>query len=72
MELDLPKPIVISTLINRKYQKVEYEGIPIICYTCGKVGHLKDKCLLNKEKPQQGDRLIRHLVTLLLLLLLPM
>ncbi|KAK8661593.1 hypothetical protein V6N13_091191 [Hibiscus sabdariffa] len=26
-------------------QKIEYEGLPTICYHCGKYGHLEERCL---------------------------
>ncbi|PKU81290.1 hypothetical protein MA16_Dca027369 [Dendrobium catenatum] len=29
---------------GRFYQKVEYEGIGMLCYGCGKVGHWKEFC----------------------------
>lgn len=41
IEIDMSKPLTGIIIINGKAQKVEYEGILIVCYQCGKVGHLK-------------------------------
>lgn len=53
VELDLAKPIVNTIIINGKAQKIEHEGIPILCYPCGKVGHLKEKCPVKMEEIAQ-------------------
>lgn len=44
VEIDMSKLLIGVIVINGKAQNVEYEGIPIVCYQCGKVGHLKEKC----------------------------
>lgn len=36
--------IWIDGLNGRFYQKVEYEGIGLLCYDCGRVGHRRDVC----------------------------
>ncbi|XP_020673098.2 uncharacterized protein LOC110092773 [Dendrobium catenatum] len=36
--------IWIEGLNGRFYQKVEYEGIGLLCYGCGRVGHRRDVC----------------------------
>ena len=30
--------------IGKQLQRVEYEGLSLICFLCGKVGHWKDSC----------------------------
>lgn len=30
--------------IDGKKKNIVYEGLPSICYVCGKVGHIKEKC----------------------------
>lgn len=52
IEIDMAKPLIGLIIINVKAQKVEYEGIPSVCYKCGKVGHLKEKCLENSQEKQ--------------------
>ncbi|KAE8717060.1 hypothetical protein F3Y22_tig00110065pilonHSYRG00307 [Hibiscus syriacus] len=40
----LDKPLVPDILIDGRYQLVEYEGLPTICYAYGKFGHAKEGC----------------------------
>ncbi|XP_028802559.1 uncharacterized protein LOC114757642 [Neltuma alba] len=44
VELDLKKPLLPVILVNRKEKKVEYEGIHLICFACGRYGHDKNHC----------------------------
>ncbi|XP_061374737.1 uncharacterized protein LOC133316952 [Gastrolobium bilobum] len=39
LELDLSQPLKAEHMIEGRYKKVEYEGLHLICYTCGKYGH---------------------------------
>ncbi|KAI0493943.1 hypothetical protein KFK09_024072 [Dendrobium nobile] len=49
----LPKGIWANGLEGRFFQPIEYEGIPLICLKCGKVGHKaevrKEVCALPKQ-----------------------
>ncbi|KAL4384688.1 hypothetical protein GQ457_15G003010 [Hibiscus cannabinus] len=45
--VDLKKPLIPSIVIDNFRQKIEYEGLPIICYGCGCYGHTEDACKLN-------------------------
>ncbi|KAL4367762.1 hypothetical protein GQ457_05G027470 [Hibiscus cannabinus] len=49
--VDLSKPLVSSIIIDGKRQKIEYEGLPMICYHCGRYGHLEERCLAPVEEP---------------------
>lgn len=42
--ITLDKPLVSQFLLDGRIQKVEYESLPNICFTCGKYGHNKDLC----------------------------
>ncbi|KAL4279462.1 hypothetical protein GQ457_03G024230 [Hibiscus cannabinus] len=42
--VDLNKPLVSGIVIDGMRQDIEYEGLPSICFTCGKYGHLKEFC----------------------------
>lgn len=42
--VDMPKPLIPFLGIDGKKQVIVYEGLPSICYTCGKVGHIKENC----------------------------
>ncbi|KAL4333752.1 hypothetical protein GQ457_07G002590 [Hibiscus cannabinus] len=42
--VDLNKPLVSGILLDGVFQKVEYKGLPTICYSCGCYGHTYDAC----------------------------
>ncbi|XP_055960701.1 uncharacterized protein LOC126667366 [Mercurialis annua] len=44
INLDLTKPLFSRIMIDGHIQKVEYEGLPIICFDCGQYGHRKNLC----------------------------
>ncbi|KAL4387714.1 hypothetical protein GQ457_09G012610 [Hibiscus cannabinus] len=46
----LSKPLIPSVLIDGISQKIEYEGLPIICYSCGCYGHTTEVCKPHVEK----------------------
>ncbi|CAI9100910.1 OLC1v1038100C1 [Oldenlandia corymbosa var. corymbosa] len=39
VELNLNEPLTPSFQIEDRWQVVDYEGLPVICYNCGCVGH---------------------------------
>ncbi|CAI0547351.1 unnamed protein product [Linum tenue] len=60
VEVDLSKPLVPRIRLDGKWQKVEFENIPVVCFECGKVGHTKIICpTIYKDRPIAGvqDRL---------------
>ncbi|KAL4384625.1 hypothetical protein GQ457_15G012350 [Hibiscus cannabinus] len=42
--VDLHKPLVSGIIIDGYRQDIEYEGLPVICYKCGKFGHVQEAC----------------------------
>lgn len=44
IEVDLTKPLTAQFWLDGRWHSVEYEGLHIICFSCGKYGHLIDKC----------------------------
>ncbi|KAL4346268.1 hypothetical protein GQ457_17G013020 [Hibiscus cannabinus] len=42
--VDLNKPLVSGIVIDGHMQDIEYEGLPAICYKCGRFGHSQDDC----------------------------
>ncbi|KAL4352985.1 hypothetical protein GQ457_06G016350 [Hibiscus cannabinus] len=42
--VDLKKPLLSGIIIDRKRQDIEYEGLPSICFKCGKYGQMKESC----------------------------
>ncbi|MCI03214.1 hypothetical protein A2U01_0024249, partial [Trifolium medium] len=54
VQVDLTKPLLaMFTIKGRKY-KVEYEGLHLLCLTCGKFGHYKEGC------PERGKAIVDH------------
>ena len=43
-QIDINKPLINTILIGRFEQSVQYEGIQRLCFSCGRVGHLKEAC----------------------------
>lgn len=44
VELDLTKPLEAFVQINQEWYNIEYEGLPDICYLCGRYGHKREHC----------------------------
>ncbi|KAI7993248.1 hypothetical protein LOK49_LG11G01583 [Camellia lanceoleosa] len=44
VEMDLRKPLISHLTIGRYHYVVEYEHLHTLCFSCGRVGHRKDKC----------------------------
>ncbi|KAH1122282.1 hypothetical protein J1N35_005442 [Gossypium stocksii] len=42
--VNLEKPLTSQVLINSRIQRVEFEAIPAVCFSCGRFGHLKNVC----------------------------
>ncbi|KAK8361679.1 hypothetical protein V6Z12_A03G054100 [Gossypium hirsutum] len=43
--INLDMPLVSQVLVDGAVQRVEYEALPMVCFNCGKYGHVKDLCL---------------------------
>lgn len=54
VEIDLAKPLLSKFWLKGKIWRIQYEGIKMICYKCGKLGHTEEKCALNKENEPIG------------------
>ncbi|CAL1362247.1 unnamed protein product [Linum trigynum] len=44
VEVDLSKPLVPRIFLDGKWQMVEYENLPVVCFECGKIGHNATSC----------------------------
>ncbi|MFQ6667999.1 hypothetical protein Gotur_033834 [Gossypium turneri] len=42
--VNLEKPLTSKILINGYLQKIEYENLPVICFSCGRYGYSKENC----------------------------
>ncbi|KAL4297736.1 hypothetical protein GQ457_12G008990 [Hibiscus cannabinus] len=49
--VDLSKPLVSDIIIDGRRQDIEYEGLPTICFKCGKYGHAKEVCGVTEPAP---------------------
>lgn len=47
VEVDHAKPLVPFITVLGRHQRVEYEGLHLICFGCGKYGHQADNCPLS-------------------------
>ena len=48
--VNLNKPLVSRFKIDNQIQKVEYEDLPTICYSCGRFGHMVKSCMFFQEE----------------------
>lgn len=44
VEVDLSAPLLPSVTLSDEEQKVEYEGVHLICFKCGRYGHRVENC----------------------------
>lgn len=56
IEVDLTKPFTPFIWIDQELQAVEYEGLHLICFGCGKYGHSLDSCPQSRPDAGNGDR----------------
>lgn len=47
MELDLSKPLLSKFWLKGRIWKIQYEGLKMICFHCGKFGHSEENCSTN-------------------------
>jgi len=55
VEVDLTKLLLSRFRLNGKIWTIQYEGLKMICFTCGKQGHREDNCPLNAPTADTGD-----------------
>ncbi|KAK8572446.1 hypothetical protein V6N12_028499 [Hibiscus sabdariffa] len=44
IKINLKQPLVSKIVINSCTQIVEYESLPVVCFTCGIYGHVSEHC----------------------------
>ncbi|XP_024035663.1 uncharacterized protein LOC112096450 [Citrus clementina] len=47
VSVSLDKPLVSQFELDGRIQKVEYEGLPVICFACGRYGHNSNNCKIS-------------------------
>lgn len=55
VEVDLLKPLKGVIYLNGERLNIEYEGLHIVCYSCGTYGHLVDRCPLRTQEKTSPD-----------------
>ncbi|MFQ6635112.1 hypothetical protein Gotur_011115 [Gossypium turneri] len=51
----IDKPLISQIMINDRLQKIEYESLPSICFSCERYGHVKELySFLNGDKKETG------------------
>ncbi|KAL4290041.1 hypothetical protein GQ457_14G004340 [Hibiscus cannabinus] len=54
--VDLSKPLVAGLVIDGHKQTIEYEGLPVICFSCGKYGHMQEGCGGNEQTLERSTK----------------
>ncbi|XP_048494798.1 uncharacterized protein LOC125494935 [Beta vulgaris subsp. vulgaris] len=44
VEIDLEKPLLSKFWFKGKVWRIQYEGLRMICFKCGKIGHQEEQC----------------------------
>ncbi|XP_006469095.2 uncharacterized protein LOC102629728 [Citrus sinensis] len=55
VSLSLAKPLVSQFVLDGRIQKVEYEGLPVICFTCGRYGYSSSNCKDSSSANNSGE-----------------
>ncbi|XP_072058201.1 uncharacterized protein [Arachis hypogaea] len=55
VKVELDKPLVSQYLINGIPHAVEYEGLHLVCFSCGRVGHDRENCLEKKKNASESQ-----------------
>nr|GMD33042.1 uncharacterized protein LOC109175269 [Ipomoea batatas] len=53
VEVDMSKPLLSRFVLNQEEWPIEYEGIHLVCFKCGRYGHRQEQC--GKEEVNNGD-----------------
>lgn len=55
IEVDLSKPLLSKFRLHGKVWRIQYEGLKLICFNCGKIGHKEDSCPRAVDEDQNGE-----------------
>ncbi|CAN1161705.1 hypothetical protein LINPERHAP2_LOCUS24091 [Linum perenne] len=53
VEVDLAKPLVSKYRLRHRVRRVEYEGLHVICFSCGCYGHQQEHCPSTKGQEEE-------------------
>lgn len=59
IEVDLSKPLLSKFVLNKRTWIIQYEGLKLICFKCGRLGDREDNChqFLGKETSTVADKI---------------
>lgn len=52
VELDLTKPLIPKVRVGKRWYPVEYEGLGMLCFHCGRFGHSEHGCGIKKGQEE--------------------
>ncbi|XP_074287844.1 uncharacterized protein LOC141612999 [Silene latifolia] len=54
VEVDISKPLLSKFRLNGKIYPIQYEGLKMICFKCGKLGHNSEACHKGHELSEEA------------------
>ncbi|XP_074314361.1 uncharacterized protein LOC141649574 [Silene latifolia] len=55
VEVDITKPLLSKFRLNGKVHCIQYEGLKMICFKCGILGHSTDSCPVRANKGSEDS-----------------
>lgn len=55
VEIELTKPLLTMFKLRKRVRHIEYEGLHLVCFDCGIVGHRKEDCTKKKLGTEQTE-----------------
>lgn len=64
VDIYLAKPLMGHVQVEKNVQRIDYEGLPFVCYTCRLVSHSSLLCLTKRkketDKPKEKDNVLKE------------
>lgn len=55
VEIDLARPLISKFRMRRRIWRVEYEGIHLVCFNCGRYGHKEEDCSRSENEATDSE-----------------
>ena len=55
VQINLDKPLITSIRIGKLVQRVMYEGVSLLCFSCGRLSHKKESCCYQVKQVTTGN-----------------
>ncbi|KAI9105162.1 hypothetical protein K1719_022691 [Acacia pycnantha] len=55
VEVDLQKPLLTGFSHFGEERRFKYEGLHLVCFTCGRYGHRMDQCTATTQSKEHGN-----------------